>query len=526
MENHLHKLFYNFEEFVDPVSAKVTGDIPSWLSGTFLRVGPGKFDYGDFSVNHWMDGMAILYKYTIDGGQVNFRSKYLRSDAYKKACVAQRPVFTEFGTHSYPDPCKNIFSRMFSNFDSHIMTDNATNNVICLEDQVFVSSETCFIRRVDPHNLDTKEKVDLNKYTSVNFASSHPITDDTGTTYNLGGSFMGGPKYHIIRVPPADEKSKSGSEPWMNARILTTIPSSWRASYGYYHSFGMSENYLVFLEQPLIVNTLKLATSQVKSKSMHDCIEWHPQEKVKFNVIQKATGDVIKVRYVCEQPFFIFHHVNTYEVKGHLVVDLISYLSPDVINKLYLNKVRINGFTSEDPPQMTRFILPLVHDIQSVPEGQELISMPGTKASAVKVKESANSYYIKLTGMKVGEPGWDMPSVNPANKGKEYRYVFGTGGWDPGFFKSSICKMDVETGRTWLWKGTECQVTSEPVFVAAPNAIDEDDGILIASVCDVRPGSSDFMLILDARTMQEVARSEVDVRVPTGFHGVFLPDKV
>lgn len=39
------------------------------------------------------------------------------------------------------------------------MTDNASSSVMCMEDQVFVSSETCYIRRVDPATLDTKEKV-------------------------------------------------------------------------------------------------------------------------------------------------------------------------------------------------------------------------------------------------------------------------------------------------------------------------------------------------------------------------------
>ena len=43
----------------------------------------------------------------------------------------------------------------------------------------------------------------------------------------------------------------------------------------------MSENYVVFLEQPLLVSTLKLATAQLKSRSLNDCFEWHPQEKVR-----------------------------------------------------------------------------------------------------------------------------------------------------------------------------------------------------------------------------------------------------
>lgn len=516
------EMFSTVEERVEPQSTKITGSWPSWVRGSLVRVGPGKYDFGDFTLNHWLDGMAILHKFHIDGGKVTFRSKYLRSDAYKKACVAQRPIYTEFGTHCYPDPCKNIFSRMFSHFE---MTDNASSNIVCVEDQLFVSSETCYIRKIDPNTLDTKEKVDLGKVMSVNFASSHPMTDSTGTTYNLGCSFLSGPKYNIVRVPPSKDTSLAGSDPWMNARTLATVSSSWKACYSYYHSFGMSENYLVFLEQPLLVNTLKLATSQLKSRSLSDCFEWHPQEKVKFIVIRKSTGEVVKVKYVCEQPFFVFHHVNTFEVDGQLVVDLVAYPSPAIIDKLYLNKVRMNEYSTQDPPQMKRFVLPLVSDLQGVPEGEELVRLPGTTASALKVKGSQGGPYIRVEGADVGEPGFDMPVINNNNSGRDYRYVFGTGAYDQGFYKNAVCKVDVETGRTWIWRGTDSQYLAEPVFVPAPDAAAEDQGVLLISVADVRKGAPDFMLVIDAQTMEELGRAEVDQRIPLSMHGLFLPEK-
>ena len=46
--------------------------------------------------------------------QVTFTKRFLQSDAYKKAVAVGRPVFTEFGTKAFPDPCKNLFSRMMS----------------------------------------------------------------------------------------------------------------------------------------------------------------------------------------------------------------------------------------------------------------------------------------------------------------------------------------------------------------------------------------------------------------------------
>lgn len=44
-------------------------------------------------------------------GEVFYRSKFLKSDTYKRNIKANRIIVSEFGTMIYPDPCKNIFSR-------------------------------------------------------------------------------------------------------------------------------------------------------------------------------------------------------------------------------------------------------------------------------------------------------------------------------------------------------------------------------------------------------------------------------
>ena len=43
--------------------------------------------------------------------------------------------------------------------DPSCVTDNASSNVLVLEDEVYVTSETCFLRRINPTTLETKEKV-------------------------------------------------------------------------------------------------------------------------------------------------------------------------------------------------------------------------------------------------------------------------------------------------------------------------------------------------------------------------------
>ncbi|HRF94038.1 MAG TPA: carotenoid oxygenase family protein, partial [Aggregatilineales bacterium] len=62
---------------------------------------------------------------------------------------------------------------------------------------------------------------------------------------------------------------------------------------------------------------------------------------------------------------------------------------------------------------------------------------------------------------------------------------------------------------------------SEPVFVPAPNAQSEDDGVLLVVVLDSQKGNS-FMLALDAHTMTELGRATVPQHIPFGFHGSFF----
>jgi hypothetical protein len=61
------------------------------------------------------DGYALLSKFEIKGNSVKFTKKYLQSDAYLKATLAERPLITEFGTKAYPNPSnKGLFCRLIS----------------------------------------------------------------------------------------------------------------------------------------------------------------------------------------------------------------------------------------------------------------------------------------------------------------------------------------------------------------------------------------------------------------------------
>jgi carotenoid cleavage dioxygenase-like enzyme len=70
------------------------------------------------------------------------------------------------------------------------------------------------------------------------------------------------------------------------------------------------------------------------------------------------------------------------------------------------------------------------------------------------------------------------------------------------------------------WSEDDCY-PGEPVFVATPDAVKEDDGLILSVVLDATNNKS-FLLVLDAVTFLEVARAEVPHPIPFGFHGQYF----
>lgn len=89
---------------------------------------------------------------------------------------------------------------------------------------------------------------------------------------------------------------------------------------------------------------------------------------------------------------------------------------------------------------------------QNAKEGEELASLPNSSATAVKARSSGQGgAYVSLTGANIGEPGFDMPVINKQNTGQHYRYVYGTGGYDQGYFKNSVSRSSSARSEDERW---------------------------------------------------------------------------
>lgn len=419
----MYTLYRTIEtEIEEPLKGTVKGSIPHWVNGSLYRNGPGMFEIGEHKFKHRFDGMALLQRYHIANGTVTYQRKYLRSDAYKANMAAKRITTAEFGTTAVPDPCKNIFSRFLTVFEHTEKTDNTSVNVFPLKTELYASTETNFINRVDPNTLDKLEKVNLEEKVKLNLATAHPHYESDGSMYNLGQSFQRGLFTALVAVPPKREAEKT----FPAGEIVCKIQSSWKLHYNYYHSFSMTENYFVLVEQPLLACVPKLVFAKIFRYTFADSLAFYPEIKCRFRVINRKTGQEVNPDITMEADSFVyFHQINAYEDQGYVIVDISCHQDSKIIDAMYMKNL-----TSKEceeilkkvaNPQARRYVIPL-HPQTKESTAEYIVPLENTSARCKKVNQ--NTYHCEPEVL--ADINLEFPQINYAKYNtKKYRYIYG-----------------------------------------------------------------------------------------------------
>jgi beta,beta-carotene 9',10'-dioxygenase len=459
--------FTTLEKEVEMDNVPVSGELPPWLSGTLVRNGPAKFEIGKRTFNHWFDGLSMLHRFMFRDGTVSYANKFLKSRDYRESRRQGKITLGAFAT----DPCSSIFRRVFSLFAPQI-TENANVNVAKIADRYIAMTETPLPIEFDPRTLETLGVLNYDEdETDGSITTAHPHFDfERSLTISYNIKFSRNSKYIVYRMP-------EGS---LRREPIVEIPVQKPA---YIHSFGMSENYIILVEFPLIVNPLRLLLS---GKPFIENYAWEPERNTRFHLIGKEDGSI---RSYCSEPFFAFHHINAFEKNGDVLVDIAAYPDPQIIDAFYLKRLR----AGERIPlcELRRYRLPA---------------------------GSETAKYERITGESI-----ELPRLNyKRNGGKDYSYVYGVSNCldHPVDFFDQLVKVDVKKQTARVWREEGCYV-GEPVFVAAPDAAGEDEGVVLSVVLDADKSSS-FLLVLDAESFAEIARAAVPHSIPFGFHGQFF----
>jgi beta,beta-carotene 9',10'-dioxygenase len=456
---------------------QVSGKVPTWLSGTLVRNGPVTVSIDGKSNLHWFDGLAMLHAFSFHAGNISYSNKFLRSDAY-------HTVF-EKGSLNYDgfaqDPCRSLFKKFLTFFipQSQPPIQNANVNVAKIAGQYVAMTEVPLPVKFDPKTLDTLGVLNYQDELPKDkcWESAHPHADrHSQETLNYLIKFGRNSFYTIYSL-------KDGSA---ERNVIAEIPVVHPA---YMHSFAITENYVIFTEFPFVVKPLDLIT---KGKPFITNFSWQPERGTNFMVINRKTGKLMG-NYKTK-PFFAFHHANAFEKDNMLHIDVVTYENAKIITGDILHVDTHQSVNDDYPAKLERYSLSLATG--------------------------------KISSTALLEKSVEFPRINEHFDGHPYRYMYLAGfaenpdNKDELVNASYLYKVNTETKELLSWSEKGCS-PGEPIFVQSPNALEEDEGVVMTVVSDQFRHDS-FLLILDGKTFKEVARARTSHLIPTGLHAQYF----
>ena len=455
----------------------VTGTIPTYLDGRYLRIGPNPLADPDPARYHWFIGEGMAHGLRLRDGTAHwYRNRYVRSAHVARALGEVWPG----GPHG-------------GGFDFA-----ANTNIIGHAGKTFAIAEI----GVRPYELtDELETVGPSDFCGTLFGgyTAHPKRDpQTGELHAVSYNPMRGNvvQYTVIAV---DGKVRRTVNIRLNAQTMM-------------HDFSLTENYVVLYDLPVALDLggalrggpAKAAAAMLTRLAEHHAApdfllrtimrrsersgpprggmpyRWAPERQARVGVLPRK-GTAADIRWFEVQPCYVFHPLNAYEDGDRIVLDVVRHAS------VFNSGARI----VPDASTLDRWTVDL---------------------STGKVAEE-----------RLDDTSQEFPRVDERLVGRRHRYGFAVGYADGAAgTPDSILKHDVATQRTQSMRfGAGCE-PGEFVFVPSADDAAEDDGVAMGFVYDRSTDRSDLVL-LDGQTLETVASVHLPARVPHGFHGNWVP---
>ncbi|CAN8099821.1 unnamed protein product [Discula destructiva] len=431
---------------------------------------------------------------------------------------------------------------------------------------VWLASDTDTMRQLDAQTL---EPIGVARQVAVHPALTGPLScahaqrcPTTGDWLNVNLSVGPMPTYRIFRVSAATGKTD----------ILATI-SKPNLKITYTHSFFLSERFLVLRLPSSTIGAYGLGI--LWKKNLLDAIEPFDESRIcKWFVVDRLHGQGVVAEFETPAAFF-FHTVNCFDElvdsaaddgqngtettqMADVYCDVVDYPTTEILYSMYydvmLNREGKAKAIWDDEEKARRKMAKLVRwklrvpvpcapplkeekehatreEKQPVPYGRAVLerlrrlAFTTTSSRMQTSKLSAPEIIHSIPAPHAG----DLPTINPTFHTRPLRYVYSLANSGRSTLVDTLVKTDLFTREAIQWKNAAGHTPSEAIFVARPPSAGgsgaEDDGVLLSVVLDGFGGTS-YLLCLDAETMRELGRAEMDFAVGIGFHGVHTTDRI
>lgn len=378
----------------------------------------------------------------------------------------------------------------------------------------------------------------------------------TFQTYSLGPYLIS---------PPGEKEELPPPEPRLHQPIWRHL-GAWKTleplKPSYIHSFSMTKNYIIIPNFPYYYSFGGL--SAIYYSSAYQTFYWDETRHTLFHVVDRHTGNHVAT-YEAD-PCFSFHTANAWDEEVELpggryerviFMDYCMYENTDIVDasfelgktptgKLDLDSVKPARFVFDKltdkkqehqiaPAQFRRYRLGNV----PVPKPEAEKWTPSWSNSIFNFKKATAFNKRRVASYTVIGHDLEMPRINPTYNLKPYRYCWGVcesrhaPSYASGAVVNGLIKLDLnqpylgantdEASPSKIWDEPGCSC-AEPIFIPNPEGTEEDDGVVMSIVNTTLKNGSEscFLLILDAASFQEIARTTIGAFNAVTLHGSFV----
>ncbi|KAI9726950.1 MAG: hypothetical protein M1828_000298 [Chrysothrix sp. TS-e1954] len=576
--------FDTVREDPEPIELHVKGRIPVWAAGTLYRNGPGanrvENEVGEtaWQASHWFDAFGQLHRFEItpdaskpSGVRVHYNSR-INVDSLMQS-LAKTGHFNGYTFAQKRDPCMSLFRKVKCLFTptpglaptstnaAITVTANSSGTTKALDQErghetgastLVARTDEAVVKTLDARTLEPigiAHQSQLHPLLTGPLSASHAKSDQvTGDVFNFNLDFGYKSTYRVFRTAAATGKTD----------ILASI-SSHEVQPAYLHSFFLTENFVI-----LCIWNSHIAGYGLKvlwEKNILDALSpFDAQKPVKWLVVDRRHGRGLVAAF--DSPaMYCFHSVNAWEeptsatdakedqsheaakTNVNIYCDLIQYPNLDVLHRFYYVNLRSSSQEARNmqrdcweahTPHFVRYKLssvPLAADAAPCAFPDCADARQDRPPSEAELAALAHPGKAEVTKTISNYDSGDIPTINPAYATKPYRYFYCCIGRGRSTFLEEIAKVDTVTGTSVVWEHEYGHTPGETVFVARPREergggqrderSDEDDGVLLSVVLDGNRGRS-YLVCIDAVTMKELGRAELDNPIAFGFHGQFV----
>lgn len=201
----------------------IHGQMPSGLSGTLYRNGPGRFSRQGWRYRHWFDGDGFIQSWQLANGRVSHRGQFTQTDKWVEEEAAGRFLRPGFG--SLPPGASGVNGPDDMNV--------ANTSVMLVGDELLALWEGGSAWSLDPETLESRGPRRWGQGLDGVPFSAHPkVEPQTGIVWNFGQDAFND-RLVIWKIGPDGQL--------LDAGLIPDIPG------GMVHDFVITERSLVFL---------------------------------------------------------------------------------------------------------------------------------------------------------------------------------------------------------------------------------------------------------------------------------------